>query len=184
MVLQVDQHLDFLASAVLLEVSLHNSHFPWLALFDFFRFWAGPLLLELVHPFTHRPHFRRVCNRRSSCRRCALQSSTKLATAAVVVEVTAANRTAARLSFPVNPPPSHYRHVQVSTVSGYCQSFPVFGPSGRLPEASHGPGATAAHGGDSGGPVRQISLVPRKLVFSYVRAVPVTLFVGSFSRVP
>jgi hypothetical protein len=121
MVLQVDQHLDFFASAVQLEVSLHNSHFPWLALFDFFRFWAGPLLLELVHAFTHRPHFRRVRNRRSSCRRCTLQSSTKLATAAVVVEVTAANRTAARLSFLFFIPLTHLRHsTDMSKFLRYC----------------------------------------------------------------
>jgi hypothetical protein len=37
--------------------------------------------------------------------------------------------------------------------------------------AAHGPGN---HGGVAGGPVHQISLVPRKLVFSYVRALPVT----------
>jgi hypothetical protein len=39
--------------------------------------------------------------------------------------------------------------------------------------ATHGPGA---HGGVAGAPVHQISLVPRKLVFPYVRALPVTLY--------
>jgi hypothetical protein len=42
---------------------------------------------------------------------------------------------------------------------------------------SPGPGATADHGGDSGGPVHQMSRVPRKLVVSYVRALPVTVAV-------
>jgi hypothetical protein len=41
--------------------------------------------------------------------------------------------------------------------------------------ASHVLGATADHGGDFGGPVHILSLVPGKLVFSYVRALPVTL---------
>jgi hypothetical protein len=36
--------------------------------------------------------------------------------------------------------------------------------------APHGPGP----GGVADGPVHQLSLVPRKLVFSYVRALPVT----------
>jgi hypothetical protein len=62
--------------------------------------------------------------------------------------------------------------------------FPGLGPSGRLPEAYPGyaslPRPQYLHlivldrGGVAGGPVHQLSLVARKLVFSYVRALPVT----------
>jgi hypothetical protein len=55
--------------------------------------------------------------------------------------------------------------------------FPGLGPSGCLLETyaipvltPHGPGPS----GVAGDPVHQISLVPRKLVFFHVRALPVT----------
>jgi hypothetical protein len=47
--------------------------------------------------------------------------------------------------------------------------------------AAHGPGN---HGGVAGGPVHQISLVPRKLVFSDVRASPVTSHVRALPVTP
>jgi hypothetical protein len=50
------------------------------------------------------------------------------------------------------------------SLSWLCESpaIPVLAPSGPGPS------------GVAGDPVHQISLVPRKLVFSYVRALPVT----------
>jgi hypothetical protein len=54
----------------------------------------------------------------------------------------------------------------LGSLSGLCESL-------ATPElAAHGSGN---YGGVAGGPFHQVSLVPRKLVFRYVRALPVTL---------
>jgi hypothetical protein len=91
--------------------------------------------------------------------------------------------------------PSQHRHpikawLPIIWINLAC--FPGLGPSGRLPEAYPGYASLQRpqylhlivldRGGVAGGPVHQISLVPRKLVFSYVRALPVTRGISRLNR--